>query len=311
MPDDFETTVVHAGWEPDPITGGGGPADPDELHLQAGRCRADARRVRVRPFGQPDSAARWRPPSPVLEGATHGFAYASGLAATQNILYLTEPGQRVVMCDDVYGGTWRLADKVWSRYGVKVDPVDVTDPEAVRGAVSPEAVRERGPVALVWIETPTNPLLKIADIAPRPRVARRRRADRGRQHLRDALPAATAGAWAPTSSCTRPPSTWAATRTWSVAWSPPAATTWPSGCASTRTPRARCPRHSTAGWCCAACARWRSAWSAPAPTRPPSPTGSKGDPRCGASTTPGCTTTRSASCACRRCASPAAWSASS
>ncbi len=50
------------------------------------------------------------------------------------------------MCDDVYGGTWRLADKVWSRYGVKVDPVDVTDPEAVRAAVSPEAVRERGPV---------------------------------------------------------------------------------------------------------------------------------------------------------------------
>jgi len=94
------------------------------------------------------------------------------LAATQNILYLTEPRQRVVMCDDVYGGTWRLADKVWSRYGINVDPVDVTNPDAVRAAVSPEAVRERGPVGLVWIETPTNPLLKLADIQAAAEVAR-------------------------------------------------------------------------------------------------------------------------------------------
>ena len=77
------------------------------------------------------------------------------------------------MCDDVYGGTWRLADKVWSRYGVNVDPVDVTNPESIRAALSAEAVRERGPVGLVWIETPTNPLLKIADIRSAARSPRR------------------------------------------------------------------------------------------------------------------------------------------
>jgi cystathionine gamma-synthase len=80
------------------------------------------------------------------------------------MLYLTQPGQRIVMCDDVYGGTWRLADKVWSRYGVAVDPVDVTNPDAVRAALAPDAVEQRGPVGMVWIETPTNPLLKIADL---------------------------------------------------------------------------------------------------------------------------------------------------
>jgi len=91
-----------------------------------------------------------------LEGATHGFAYASGLAATQNLLYLTQPGDRVVLSDDVYGGTWRLADKVWRRYGIEVEPIDLTDLDAVGRAV-------KG-ARMVWIETPTNPLLKLVDI---------------------------------------------------------------------------------------------------------------------------------------------------
>ena len=92
-------------------------------------------------YGRSDNPTRRSLESAIaaLEGATHGFAYASGLAATQNLLYLTEPGQRILMCDDVYGGTWRLADKVWSRYGVTVDPVDVADPESVRRALAPEA----------------------------------------------------------------------------------------------------------------------------------------------------------------------------
>jgi len=171
MTDDFETTVVHAGWEPDPITGAVVP--PIQMSSTFKQDAVGQTRAGFE-YGRSDNPTRRSLESAiaVLEGARHGFAYASGLAATQNILYLTEPGQRVVMCDDVYGGTWRLADKVWSRYGVKVDPVDVTNPEAVRAAVSPEAVRERGPVALVWIETPTNPLLKIADIRAAAAVAR-------------------------------------------------------------------------------------------------------------------------------------------
>jgi cystathionine beta-lyase/cystathionine gamma-synthase len=105
-----------------------------------------------------------------LESGTHGFAYASGLAATQNLLYLTDQGDRVVLSDDVYGGTWRLADKVWRRYGIEADPVDLTDLDAVAVAITGEGRGGRA-ARLVWIETPTNPLLKVVDIAAVVRLA--------------------------------------------------------------------------------------------------------------------------------------------
>jgi cystathionine gamma-synthase len=163
MTDEFETLTVHAGWEPDPATGAVVP--PIQMSTTFKQDAVGQTRAGYE-YGRSDNPTRRSLEAAIaaLEGGKHGLAYASGLAATQNVLYLTEPGQRVVMCDDVYGGTWRLADKVWARYGVRVDPADVTNPDAVRAAVSPESVREHGPVALVWIETPTNPLLKIADI---------------------------------------------------------------------------------------------------------------------------------------------------
>jgi cystathionine gamma-synthase len=99
-----------------------------------------------------------------LEGGTHGVAFASGLAATQNLLYLLEPGQRLLLGDDVYGGTWRLAEKVWSRYGVHVDVVDLRDLDAVAFALT-SATR------MVWLESPTNPLLKVVDIRAIARLA--------------------------------------------------------------------------------------------------------------------------------------------
>jgi cystathionine gamma-synthase len=76
-------------------------------------------------------------------------------------LYLTQPGDRIVMSDDVYGGTWRLADKVWARYGIAVEAVDLTDLDAVSAAIG----SGDGAARMVWIETPTNPLLKVVDIA--------------------------------------------------------------------------------------------------------------------------------------------------
>ncbi len=101
-----------------------------------------------------------------LEGGTHGFAFASGLAATQNLLYLLEPGDRLILSDDAYGGTWRLADKVWARYGVQTDAVDLRDPDAVAAALTGPR-----PARMVWIETPTNPLLKVVDISAVARLA--------------------------------------------------------------------------------------------------------------------------------------------
>jgi cystathionine gamma-synthase len=160
MTDKFETQVVHAGWDPDPATGAVVPAIQMSTTFKqdsVGKTRGGFE------YGRSDNPTRRALEAAIatLEGAEHGFAYASGLAATQNVLYLTDPGDRVVLSDDVYGGTWRLADRVWRRYGVEADAVDLTDLDAVAAAIA----GDRRPARMVWIETPTNPLLKVVDIA--------------------------------------------------------------------------------------------------------------------------------------------------
>src|SRR5207248_6066077 len=95
-----------------------------------------------------------------------GIAFASGMAATQNVLYLLDPGDAILLSDDLYGGTWRLADRVWRRYGIEPVPVDLSDLDAVA-----LALREHANVRMVWVETPTNPLLKIVDISAIVRLA--------------------------------------------------------------------------------------------------------------------------------------------
>ena len=94
----------------------------------------------------------------VMEGARHGFAFASGLAAEDALLRLLAPSDHVVVPDDAYGGTFRLFDKVERVWGVEHSPAPVSDVDAVRTAIRP------GQTKLVWIETPTNPLLNIGDI---------------------------------------------------------------------------------------------------------------------------------------------------
>jgi cystathionine beta-lyase/cystathionine gamma-synthase len=93
-----------------------------------------------------------------LEGGSWGLAFASGMAATATLLYLLEAGDHVVAADDLYGGTFRLFDKVLRRYGLDFTFVDMTDLRQVEAALRPET-------RLAWIESPTNPLLKIVDIA--------------------------------------------------------------------------------------------------------------------------------------------------
>jgi cystathionine gamma-synthase len=171
MTDRFETLAVHAGHEPDAATGAVVP--PIQMSTTFKQDAVGQTRGGFE-YGRSDNPTRRALEAAIasLEGATHGFAYASGLAATQNLLYLTEPGQRVIMSDDVYGGTWRLADKVWRRYGIAAEALDLTDLDAVQSALTADAVAERGPVAMVWIETPTNPLLKIVDIQAAAALAR-------------------------------------------------------------------------------------------------------------------------------------------
>jgi cystathionine gamma-synthase len=92
-----------------------------------------------------------------LEGARHGFAFASGLAAEDATLRLLRPGDGIVLGDDVYGGTYRLVDKVYEPAGYPWAALDLTDPALVAHAW-PDGIR------LVWIETPTNPALRIVDV---------------------------------------------------------------------------------------------------------------------------------------------------
>lgn len=103
-----------------------------------------------------------------LESGTQAFAFASGLAAIATILDLFDAGSHIVASDDIYGGTFRLIDKVRSRSaGLTADFVDFTDLGAIEAAIRPET-------RLLWIETPTNPLLKVADLEAIAALAKRR-----------------------------------------------------------------------------------------------------------------------------------------
>ncbi|CAN5246187.1 cystathionine gamma-synthase [soil metagenome] len=165
MTDRFETLAVHAGAEPDPHTGAVVPAIQMSTTFKqdgVGGLRSGFEYGRS---GNPTRLALEEAIA-ILEAGSHGLAYASGLAATQNIFYLLEPGDRLLMSDDVYGGTWRLADKVWRRYGIETDALDLRDLDAVAAAFGAER-----PPRMVWIETPSNPMLKVVDISAVARLA--------------------------------------------------------------------------------------------------------------------------------------------
>jgi cystathionine gamma-synthase len=165
MTDRFETLAVHAGAEPDEVSGGVSPSIQMSATFRQDGVGKPRRGYEYGRSGNPTRQAL-EAAIAALEGGTHGLAYASGLAATQNLLYLLEPGERLILSDDAYGGTWRLASKVWSRYGVQTDAVDLRDLDALDAALA------RSPAPrMVWVETPTNPLLKVVDISSVARLA--------------------------------------------------------------------------------------------------------------------------------------------
>jgi cystathionine gamma-synthase len=159
----FETLAVHAGFEPDEATGAVVPAIQQAVTFQQDAVGAPRAGYDYGRSGNPTREALERAVAQ-LEGGAHGLAYASGLAASQNLLYLLQPGQRILLGDDVYGGTWRLAEKVWSRYGVPVDVADLRDLDAVAFALTEQT-------GMIWLESPTNPLLKVVDIRAIARLA--------------------------------------------------------------------------------------------------------------------------------------------
>lgn len=165
----FDTRAIHSGQEPDPLTGavvppiyqvstyaqdGVGGLRGGYEYSRSGNPTRDALQVCLADLEAPG-----------IEGA-RGLAFASGLAAEDTIIRtVCKPGSHAVIPDDAYGGTYRLFAKVAQPWGVDYTPAALSDPQAVAAAIVP------GRTALVWVETPTNPLLTIADIEAIAKVA--------------------------------------------------------------------------------------------------------------------------------------------
>jgi cystathionine beta-lyase/cystathionine gamma-synthase len=153
---EFETLAIHAGQAPDDRNGAVMvPIFQTSTYVQdgVGRPRAGYEYSRTK---NPTRLAL-ESCLAALEGSNYGLAFASGMAATDDVLRLRDSGAHVVAGNDVYGGTFRLFDKVLRRYGLGFDFVDTTDPESVADALTAST-------RLVWLESPTNPLLAVTDI---------------------------------------------------------------------------------------------------------------------------------------------------
>ena len=163
--DRFETLAIHAGQRPDPTTGAVmTPVYLTSTYVQEGPgehkgFEYSRTRNPTRDALQGCLAA--------LEGGKHALAFASGLAATDAVLHLCSAGDHVVLSDDLYGGTFRIADKVFKRLGLALSFVDMSDPRKIEAAITPKT-------RLVWCETPTNPMLKIVDLAALAEICRKR-----------------------------------------------------------------------------------------------------------------------------------------
>jgi len=154
----LSTKAIHAGYRPDAATGAvNAPIYASSTFAQdgVGGLRGGFEYART---GNPTRAALEAALAAVEDGS-FGRAFSSGMAATDCALRaVLRPGDHVVIPDDAYGGTFRLIDKVFSHWGVLHTPVALSDLDAVRAAITPQT-------RLIWVETPTNPLLSIADIA--------------------------------------------------------------------------------------------------------------------------------------------------
>ncbi|GAA2970890.1 cystathionine gamma-synthase [Actinokineospora diospyrosa] len=161
----FETRAIHAGQEPDPHTGAViVPIYATSTFVQDGVGSLREGGYEYSRSANPTRTALEQALA-ALEGGKHGLAFASGLAASDVALRaLTRPGDHVVLGNDAYGGTFRLLDKVLTQWGVEYTSVDLSDVTATRAAVRPNT-------KVIWSETPTNPLLGVADIAALAAVA--------------------------------------------------------------------------------------------------------------------------------------------
>jgi cystathionine gamma-synthase len=160
----FNTLAIHAGQEPDPLTGSVAvPIYQTSTYKQDGVGGLRGGYEYSRSANPTRTALEVA--LAAVEGGTHGFAFASGLAAEDTLLRAAcRPGDHVILPGDAYGGTFRLIARVLTNWGIEYTPVPLGDLDAVRAALRP-ATR------VIWCETPTNPLLGIADIAALAEIA--------------------------------------------------------------------------------------------------------------------------------------------
>jgi cystathionine gamma-lyase len=161
----FATKAVHAGQEPDLATG----AVMTPIYQTSTYAQESLGHHKGFEYARTHNATRaaLERNLAALEGGAHGFSFGSGLAATNVLMQTLSSGDHVVCGNNTYGGTYRLFEKVWKRHGLTFTFVDCTDPQGVEAAITPKT-------KLVWIETPTNPLMQLADIREISARAKRR-----------------------------------------------------------------------------------------------------------------------------------------
>jgi cystathionine gamma-lyase len=152
----FETRAIHAGQAPDPVTG----AVITPVYLTSTYVHDSPGQHRGFEYSRSQNPTRKAYETCVasLEGARFGFAFASGCIGAATVVHLLGQGDHVVCCDDMYGGTYRMFEQVFRRQGLDFSYVDLTEPARLKDAIRPET-------RMVWIESPTNPLMKLVDIA--------------------------------------------------------------------------------------------------------------------------------------------------
>ena len=150
------TRFIHAGAEPDPTTG----AIMTPIYQTSTYVQAAPGQHKGYEYARSQNPTRAALESAlaIIENGKFGLAFSSGVAATDAVIKLLSPGDEVIAAADMYGGTYRLFTKVFEKFGIKFKYVDTTNPENITKALTPQS-------KLIWIETPTNPLMNITDIA--------------------------------------------------------------------------------------------------------------------------------------------------
>lgn len=152
----FGTKAIHAGQTPDPTTG----AIMTPIYQTSTYTQESPGKHKGYEYARTQNPTRHALEANLaaLENATFGRCFSSGMGATDAIMKMFGPGDEIVCTNDLYGGTYRLFTKIYQKYGLKFTFVDMKDPEAVKAAITDKT-------KLVWVETPTNPMMSIIDIA--------------------------------------------------------------------------------------------------------------------------------------------------